>query len=510
MPSSSRSIDTTLSINPASSLVESPTASTQRASKEKMPVGPFDRRKKRSRCLACAASHLKCSGNVPCSNCVRRRVECAFEKQKPKQIWINQGESGKKTVARVPAATCKNQSPRLDINPTGDQIYYLSHYFDTFLRRNSCNPKTEIFTDVIGLMKDQGSGTFLHDAVLSLGAMQAVKLNASEGVDPSKTYNLAVHHYSKSVFGLRNALEKFDQEPSARHRILWTTHLLGLFELMTDATGEGWIQHLVHGTSKALVAAGPTSCQSGHGRRFFTEIRIFEVCRAIISNEPTFLAEADWRCLTQEMRAREQGNGDALDELLDIIVSCSTLRVRAANLIYYSDADNANVSKHLDGAFDVAQEGFRLRQALIDWEANDSKRQTVENASVSFSSLTKAFFAATSIYLSGVFDYEIPYWQDKGIVAPNLSEEEIQMHVINILTHTNTVLYNSSISPLLVLFPLRVAGARSWQGWQQDCIMQNLLVVERTFPVAAAFRADLLGVWARMSPPPYSDSPLST
>ncbi|KAF5608602.1 uncharacterized protein FSUBG_4530 [Fusarium subglutinans] len=338
--------------------------------------------------------------------------------------------------------------------------------------------------------------------------MQAVKLNASEGVDPGKTYSLAAHYYSKSVLGLRNALEKFDQEPSARHRILWTTHLLGLFELMTDETGEGWIQHLVHGTSKALVAAGPTSCKSGHGQRFFTEIRIFEVCRAIIFNEPTFLATADWRCLTREMRVKDQDNSDSLDELLDIIVSCSTLRVRAINLIYHSDTDAVD----LDEAFDVAQEGFRLRQALIDWEAKDQppKQQTAENASGNFAYLTKTFFAATSIYLSGVFDYEIPYWQDKGIVAPNLSEEEIQMHVVNILTHTNTVLYNSSISPLLVLFPLRVAGARSWQGWQQDCIMQNLMVVERTFPVAAAFRADLMGVWARMSPPAYSDSPLST
>ncbi|KAF5982809.1 hypothetical protein FCOIX_3534 [Fusarium coicis] len=272
--------------------------------------------------------------------------------------------------------------------------------------------------------------------------MQAVKLNASEGVDPSKTYNLAVHHYSKSVLGLRNALEKFGQEPSARHRILWTTHLLGLFELMTDATGEGWIQHLVHGTSKALVAAGPASCKSGHGQRFFTEIRIFEVCRAIIFNEPTFLAKADWRCLTREMTGEEQGNGDSLDELLDIIVSCSTLRVRAINLLYHSDADSIDVMKHLDEAFDVAQEGFRLRQSLIDWEAKEgpSKQQTVENASGSFSALAKAFFAATSIYLSGVFDYEIPYWQEKGIVAPNLSEEEIRMHVVNILTHTNTVL----------------------------------------------------------------------
>lgn len=172
---------------------------------------------------------------------MRRRVECAFEKQKPKQIWINQDESGKKTVARVSGSTRKSQPPRLVTITTGDQIYYLSHYFDTFLRRNNCNPRTQIFTDVIGLMKDQESGTFLHDAVLSLGAMQAVKLNASEGVDPSKTYNLAVHHYSKSVLGLRNALGKFDQEPSARHRILWTTHLLGLFEVSCSSRYPGMV-----------------------------------------------------------------------------------------------------------------------------------------------------------------------------------------------------------------------------------------------------------------------------
>lgn len=172
---------------------------------------------------------------------MRRRVECTFEQQKPKQIWINQDESGKKVVTRVSAVTCKSQSPRLDLNPTGDQIYYLSHYFDTFWRRNNCNPKTDISNDVISLMKDQASGTFLHDAVLSLGAMQAVKLNASEGIDPSKTYNLAVHHYSKSVLGLRNALEKFDQEPSARHRILWTTHLLGLFEVSRSSKHAGMV-----------------------------------------------------------------------------------------------------------------------------------------------------------------------------------------------------------------------------------------------------------------------------
>jgi hypothetical protein len=120
-----------------------------------------------------------------------------------------------------------------------------------------------------------------------------------------------------------------------------------------------------------------------------------------------------------------------------------------------------------------------------------------------FSFLTQVFFAATSIYLSGVFDYEMPYWQGMGIVPAHLSEEEIQGHVIDILTLTNTILCSSSISPLLVLFPLRVAGARSLLKWQQDCIIQSLLTVETTFPVAAVFKADLQGVWDSRSPLAY-------
>ena len=111
--------------------------------------------------------------------------------------------------------------------------------------------------------------------------------------------------------------------------------------------------------------------------------------------------------------------------------------------------------------------------------------------------LAKVFFAATSIYLSGVFDYEMPYWQGMGIVAPTLSEDEIQEHVRNILTHTREILFNPSISPLLTLFPLRVAGARSWETWQQDSIMDSLSAIEESFPVAASFRADLQSVWSR-------------
>ncbi|RBR12500.1 uncharacterized protein FIESC28_08624 [Fusarium coffeatum] len=389
------------------------------------------------------------------------------------------------------------------IAPSTRETYYLPRYFDAFLHHNNFNPGSKVSVDVTTLMKDQGSDSFLRNAVLALGAMQAVKFGSSEGITPNKAYDSAVYYYLNSVTGLRQALSKFNHGDSALHSILWTTHLLGLFELMTDSTGQGWVQHLVGGTSKALVAAGPTVCLTGRGRRFFTEIRIFEVCRAIIFNEPTFLANSEWRFLTASIHPNEHGKDCGLNSLLDIITLCSTLRVRVRPILYFPDAQvDGHTQKDIDDAYGIALEGFRLRQALVDWEAamtrpESSKAANHEPTDGAFFMLTKAFFAATSIYLSGVFDYEMPYWQDMGIIAPTLSEDEIQGHVGDILTHTREILFKASISPLLTLFPLRVAGARSWETWQQDSIMDSLSAIEKSFPVAASFRADLQGVWSR-------------
>ncbi|OBS17644.1 hypothetical protein FPOA_09380 [Fusarium poae] len=452
----------------------------------RLPVGPFDGRKKRSRCAACAKSHLKCSGNYPCNNCRKKQISCTFETQKPMKICIDYAESGDKIDATLDVSVTRSgPSSQMGMNLSNNHTQYLAKYFNTFLQNNIVNPRTNGFTDVVSLMKEEVVGGFLQHAVLSIGAMQAVKLNSFEGIDASKAYGLAFHRL-----------------PSSLHCVLWTTHLLGLFELMTDPSGAGWVQHLVHGTSKALVATGPRVCQSVIGQRFFTEIRVFEACRSIIFNEPTFLASPDWTLVGQQIQDKDQKDNHGLNELLNIIVSSSTLRVRVRGLLYPGDIQTPDHEGMDHGnAYDIVSEGFRLRQALIDCEASlpspSSEKTNDFVVTNGFCLLAQAFISATSIYLSGVFDYEMPYWQDMGIAPPTLNEEEIQMHVSNILATTDVILGSSPISPLLVLFPLRVAGARSWQQWQQDHIMQCLLAVEMTFPVAAAFRADLHGLWAQ-------------
>ena len=86
---------------------------------------------------------------------------------------------------------------------------------------------------------------------------------------------------------------------------------------------------MVHGTAKALVASGPHACQSGFGRRFFLEAKIFEVSRAIVFNQPTFLVSNEWMVLSSSMRVNMPNAFCRLmDELLDIIALCAALRVR--------------------------------------------------------------------------------------------------------------------------------------------------------------------------------------
>lgn len=98
---------------------------------------------------------------------------------------------------------------------------------------------------------------------------------------------------------------------------------------MQDASGQLWLRHMVYGTSQALIASGPSACQSGLTRTFFIQARTFEVCRAIIFNESTFLSNPDWLELTGNLVGDSlTGERSPQDALLDLVVMCSSLRVR--------------------------------------------------------------------------------------------------------------------------------------------------------------------------------------
>lgn len=122
------------------------------------------------------------------------------------------------------------------------------------------------------------------------------------------------------------------------------------------------------------------------------------------------------------------------------------------------------------------------------------------------------FYPAISIYLSGIYDYDPTTWSlshndNNNIITtavPVLSQDEIQANVNHILDRTAVALEHTNVTPLVFLFPLRIAGARSTTttttttsaDQQQRRIRALLAHISCSFSVANAISSDLGQVWA--------------
>jgi len=108
--------------------------------------------------------------------------------------------------------------------------------------------------------------------------------------------------------------------------------------------------------------------------------------------------------------------------------------------------------------------------------------------------LSLAYYHASSIFLSGIFDYRPQFLR---LQAPSLSEDEVQAHVTGILTNTTLALNKTNLAGILLFFPLRVSGARTKCDVQKRDILEMLGEISaRSFVVADAFREDLEGLWS--------------
>ncbi|KAF7181001.1 hypothetical protein CNMCM7691_000130 [Aspergillus felis] len=262
---------------------------------------------------------------------------------------------------------------------------------------------------------------------------------------------------------------------------LWTTFFLGLFELMHDMTGEGWVKHFLYGTSNMLQLRGPEAHISGSGRSFFLTVRVFEICRALIYSEPTFLCRPEWMSLTTKIWNEDLHNGWHPKEPLvwDLLKPGSNY---PSMLLH-------------EALLELAAEGFAVRSALGDWYATFQKwsANTGTPAHNPQSVLATIYFHTISIYLSGIFDYRAQFDE---IPAPTISRAVVQQHVDAILRMTEITLKTTNLAAVLFIFPLRVAGARVTASPETESIHAMFRDIStRGFVVADAFTADLKSLW---------------
>lgn len=270
---------------------------------------------------------------------------------------------------------------------------------------------------------------------------------------------------------------------------------------MSDTSGMGWLQHMVHGTAKGLAASGPSICATPAGARMFLQAKMFEVCRTIVFNDQSFLTRPEWRKASEQLWTNGSFSAEwrPLDALVDLMLLCPDLRYRA-NRFCQGEDDNPSIGVP-DEARDIASAGMALREALTAWHdahlARDEEGTAAATGEDECGLLTRLFWSAISIYLSGEFDYEMHHWRRFGLAVPTLDAETVRRHVETILALGERALERSSLSPLLLLFPLRIAGARS--AWappaQRARVLRVLDSIADRFAVGQAIRDGLTDAW---------------
>lgn len=104
---------------------------------------------------------------------------------------------------------------------------------------------------------------------------------------------------------------------------------------MYDVSGDGWVKHMLYGTSRMLQVRGPAAHLAGYGRLFFITGRVFEICRALIYLEPTFLSDPPWVSLSKDIWNNEtRVYWHPKEALFDLMLCCLNLSLRYLTLVY--------------------------------------------------------------------------------------------------------------------------------------------------------------------------------
>lgn len=123
--------------------------------------------------------------------------------------------------------------PPISPQPITEQEVFL-FYFGDFSKYNNLTGRKGhgLADDVKGLALSRRDA-HLTDAMLSIGALQALKRMSEDDERRSKYFYSAVKHYSQAVVGLKEHIRMLPAtvDDDRQTNILWTTFFLGLFEV---------------------------------------------------------------------------------------------------------------------------------------------------------------------------------------------------------------------------------------------------------------------------------------
>ncbi|KAK4092258.1 transcriptional regulator family: Fungal Specific TF [Purpureocillium lilacinum] len=433
-------------------------------------VGPLDKRRRVTRCQACAQRRIKCQGGPPCDYCVRTSKTCRPQAPRaaPNVTAI--------IVACHPPPS-RNRSP-----PTPDDALFLD-CFASFLQRR-CH-LTQAFvaavaTDLARLVHESAP---VGDLAVAIGALDASRhgaVMASRGGRDARC--AAFRAYGRAMRGLQARLS--DPDAVTGDDVVWGTFLLGLFELMAEASGDGWATHMFYGTARVLQLAGPARVSLQQRRGLFGAFRVLEATRVIMYGEETFLAGEAWRGVTGVDDAEADCAANPMAEVLDLMIRASSFSKRFFKQIENIPPGERPCSPVID---DLARQGVALFRTIHAWEAATPAQNP-------FADLARANHLALELFFCKNFTY-YDCWLGRQV--PRLEAGETDAHVEAVLRACEAV-QRSNIPGALLLFPLRMAGANTADADadRKERILKLLgRVHAQGFVVADRIKVDLHDFW---------------
>ncbi|KXG52203.1 Protein of unknown function DUF3468 [Penicillium griseofulvum] len=407
-------------------------------------------------------------------------------------VFVNQtqqGDSGgaHRISAQKRITVKNNHSPgNHPLNLIGkDNGTRLLDYFVSFIQQNMFTTGfSSILPDLLPLIS---TSPLLYHAVIAVGALNANRQTGGRALQGEKPpFVDAMTSYHKSIGILRSCVE--NDNVMQREDVLWATFFLGLFELLSDDSGEGWVKHMLYGTSRMLQLAGPSHCMSSPRRIFYDLFRILEASRALLFGEETILSQESWLQL-QKTLSSTAARWEPLEEIITLMIQASAFSLQAGTII-----DNISEEERFKdpSVALIGIEGLNIQETIYNWHTK-TLLQMAQDGPSEYSNLALLYYHALLIFLSGNYDY-FPYWND--IPAPVLSLAEISEHLSSILYLSGEVLHHSKIPGVMLFFPVTVAGARARKVDQQSEILNLLdLVARNGFVVANKIRGGLLERW---------------
>lgn len=300
---------------------------------------------------------------------------------------------------------------------------------------------------------------------------------------------MAMAHYRQSISSLRSQLASASRIDDSA---LWTSLLLALFELMSETSGAGFMLHFTRGLPALLRNQKVDRDRARRCRFLLQSVQMLEVMRAAsfwTYTQPTMSEDPDWQILMEEIAGdtSEAAHFSVLYALMGRLVTLNNLVSSIVLVTTCQDMKSGQGQQLLDATI----EGWKLHQDLDTWSEQHTKSS---DAFAPISIISNIYHMTLTINLMSIFSF--PHFKELNLSVPTISDGSLEDRVDILIFLLETALRSTSLAGLLLLWPIRVAGAKATRQDQVSIVSDMLREIEqRGFVVAKNFEKVLTRQW---------------